>query len=50
MSLHASMQLQARIAELQRAAAKASQVVRQVELNIAIGQLRSKLVQAKEAL
>ena len=49
-ALHASMQLQARIAELQRAATKASQLARQVELNIAIGQLRAELAQAKESL
>ena len=49
-ALHASMQLKARIAELQRAAGKASQLARQVELNIAIGQLRAELAQAKESL
>lgn len=49
-ALHASLALQERIANLHRAATKASQLVRQVELNLEIKRLRAELSAARALL
>lgn len=49
-SLHATLQLQAQITELRRAAVNASQLARQVEMNLRIRNLESALKTAKGGL